>query len=112
MNKTYNYPSLIPLSVRMTILAESPMPDSTYETCENWLKTYNNYIYRNSLFFKGPLLYNLTEINENLPFSSFVNIKSYKRNIKCVLLAIQSSGEADEWLSYNFVLYNIAGLQK
>ena len=63
MNKTYNYPSLIPLSVRMTISAESPMPDSTYETCENWLKTYNDYIYRNSLFFKGPLLYNLTEIN-------------------------------------------------
>ena len=34
-----------------------------------------------------------------------------KSNIKYVLLAIQGSGEADEWQNDNFVLYNIAGLR-
>ena len=67
MQKTINYPSLLPPSIRNTIGQGSSVLRSTHETCENWLKIYDNFYYRKSIFFKGPLLLTDPCKNINLP---------------------------------------------
>ena len=67
MLKTQYFPSLLPLSVRSTISADIPRSNATHTTCENWLKIYNSHIYRNSLFFKGPLLSATSKIDKKSP---------------------------------------------
>ena len=110
--KIRNCPSLIPPSVRLTISEDCPTSDSTHESCEAWLNNYNNHIYNKSVFFKGPLMFVTTMINENLSAESFVSLKIYKKNIKETLLVEQKSGITDKWQNENFVLYNINGLRK
>ena len=43
-------PSLLPISVRLVIADDAPIPGSTYETI------YGVTVYRKSVLFKGPLL--------------------------------------------------------
>ena len=112
MEKVHNYPSLLPLSILRTISHDSPVPGSNHETCENWLNVYNNFLYRSSIFFKGPLLFADSELNDNLPPVSSLNIKTYRAKLKLELLNLQSSGEPCEWQNSNFPLYNITGLRK
>ena len=53
MQKTINYPSLLPMSVLSTIAKGSPTPGSTHESCNQWLSIYENCYYRNSIFIKA-----------------------------------------------------------
>ena len=46
--------SLLPISVRLVIADDAPIPGSTYETSNAWLTIYGNTVYRKSVFFKGP----------------------------------------------------------
>ena len=110
--KIRNCPSLIPPSVRYTISDDCPKSGSTHETCEVWLKNYNNHVYNKSVFFKGPLMFVTSMINESLSPESYVTLKKYKKNIKETLLVKQTSGSIDEWQNDNFVLYNINGLRR
>ena len=112
LHKIQNYPSLIPQSIRDTIPDNSPVVGSTHQDCENWLKVYDNQYYRKSVFFKGPILLSGTTLNSNLPLTSFLTIKFYKRNVKEALLKLQSSGDTCDWQSNNFVLYNYLGLRR
>ena len=113
MQKIRNFTSLLPPSIKNTISTESPKPGSSHETCENWLKVYNNHLYRKSIFCKGPLLVSTnSSIEENISLSSFISAKTYKRNIKDALLTKQKSGKLDEWENVNFPLLNIDGLRK
>ena len=112
MQKIYNYRSLLPRSIIETISNDSPNFESTHESCENWLSTYNNAYYRQSIFCKGPLLMVGSNINKNMSPASLVNIASYKINLKQSLLNIQSSGDTCEWHNNNFPLHNIPGLRK
>ena len=102
MQKTINYPSLLPASILNTIGQGSPVPGSTHHSCEQWLKNYDNYYYRKSIFFKGPLLFSDSRESISLPLASYLNIKSYKKNVKQTLINIQSSGEQCEWQNNNW----------
>ena len=112
LRKARHFPSQLPPSMVTTISNESPVHGSTHETCENWLNLYNNNYYRNSLFYKGPLLLLSCNFEENLSPSSYLTIKAYKDNIKRVLISDQGSGSESEWQPDNFPLYNIKGLRK
>ena len=112
IRKTRHFPSLLPTSVAATISKESPVPDSTHVTCENWLNSYNNQFYRKSLFFKGPLLLLSSGVEEYLSLESFLTISCYKTNVKNVLLNIQNGSDPIIWQNSNFPLYNITGLRK
>ena len=111
MEKIHKYARLLPLTIVKTISDDSPVPGSTHESCENWLKIYN-FRYHSSVFYKGPLLFADSEINENLPPASNLNIKTYRAKLKLLLLNLQSSGDPCEWQNDNFPLYNIKGLRK
>lgn len=108
MYKVHKY-ELLPLSIKMTISDKSPVPGSTHESCNEWLLEYNSLQQKNSLFFKGPLLY--TEMaNSNL--NSCNTPASLTQTIKQTLLDIQYLGECDEWRPDNFKLNDIHGLRR
>ena len=112
LHKIQNYPSLLPISIRKTIPADSPIAGSTHESCENWLEIYNTSYFNKSVFFKGPILLSGTKINENLSLTSYISIKLYKKNVKDALRKLQGSGDACDWQNDNFLLYNFTGLRK
>ena len=113
MQKVRSFTTLLPCSIKNTIATDSPVPGSTYETCTNWLRTYNNHIYHNSLFFKGPLLITTNKtVEESISPSSFLSAKLYRKNIKDALLLNQNNGHPTEWETANFPISNIHGLRK
>ena len=63
MTKVRFYPTLVPKSIKETISDDSPKIGSNHEDCDMWLKVYNTPTYRNSLFFKGPMLFSTLKIN-------------------------------------------------
>ena len=107
-----HFPSLLPPSIVLTISKDSPILGSTHETCESWLKFYDNHLYRNALFYKGPLLALSSNLEVNLSLASYINMKTYKKNVKIEILALQGSGIPTEWQPCNFPLQNIPGLRK
>ena len=70
--KIHIYPSLLPQSIRETILADSPVAGSNLECCENWRKIYNNPYHAKPIFFKGPLFLSGTNITELIPLTRLV----------------------------------------
>ena len=112
IRKVRHFPSLLPSSIAETISKDSPEPGSTHETCESWLKQYNNFLYSKSVFYKGPLLVACSNLDENLSPASYISMKAYKNNVKHVLITLQGSGEAAEWEPRNFPLYNVNGLRQ
>ena len=58
MNKLYNYPHMLPRSVRETVASDSPSPDMLADYTSDWYKKYNNIPYATTTYFKAPLLYN------------------------------------------------------
>ena len=111
MHKIRHFPLALPHSVRETISNNAPIPGSNHVTNLEWLTNYNNNIYRNSLFFKGPLLSIISELSDLVTPPSLLNLDLYKKDAKKLLLKIQSRGN-EEWCAGNFPLYNIPGLRK
>ena len=111
MYKINNFPDSLPTSIVETISTNAPIIGSTHEDCTDWLSEFSYTKYQNSIYYKGPLLF--TEIasankNINLCYSD----SSLKSSIKTTLREIQKQGDAMEWQSVNFKLYNISGLRK
>ena len=108
----YYFSSSLPSSIVATISRDSPENESSHESCEEWLKKYDNHIYRNSVFYKGPLLLLSCTIENNLSPASFLTLRAYKNNVKDAILKTQSMGNQYQWENENLILYNIKGLRK
>jgi len=116
MQKVKHFSSTIPPSVSDTIDPNSPLllahTTPTHETCKDWLEACNNNYSRKSVFFKGPLLYideNIANLNTT---STMFSINAYKTRVKRYILEQQCSGDENDWLAENFLLYQISGLRK
>ena len=59
---------------------------------KNGLKTYNTPTYRNSLFFKGPLLYSTTNFVENSDIKRTTTPNLFKNKVKKIILDCQGEG--------------------
>ena len=79
----------LPLSVKETIANNSPIIGTEYDTNLEWLSNYNNHIYRNSLFLKGPLL--IPEFSELTRSPSFLNLEIYNKSVKKIF--VDNSGK-------------------
>ena len=110
VEKIRSFPSLLPPSIVSTIPTSSPIPGSTYADCENWLRIYNTSVYRNSLFFKGPLLYSTAGIIDASDTAKF-SIKLVRTKVRNKIIACQGEGDSTEWQQDNFVLTKIIGLR-
>ena len=111
MTKVRFYPTLVPKSIKETISDDSPKIGSNHEDCDMWLKVYNTPTYRNSLFFKGPMLFSTLKIVDDITREKHVYIKSFKNRVRSVLFDCQNAGENISWETSNFVLYNYRGLR-
>ena len=113
IHKIRHFPNSVPSSVRSCIPDNAPAQGANHETFSVWLAIHNNFHYRTSLFFKGPMLSTMSEFsNNNVSPASFHKIKIYKNNIKSILLDYQSKGDDNEWLSLNNILDNVPGLRR
>ena len=112
IRKVRHFPSLLPPSIVLTIAKNSPVEGSTHDTCEDWLKFYDNLSYRNSVFYKGPLFGLSSDLEHNLSPASYITMKAYKTNIIEAILLRQGSGDTAEWHVSNFPLHTIQGLRK
>ena len=86
------------------------MPGSTYTSCRPWITKYENNIYNNSIFYKGPLLAASPKVSSFSTSANLLNMKIYKKRIKTEILNIQCSGD-EEWSEDNFLLHSIPGLR-
>ena len=111
IEKTRTFPSLLPPSILATIPTNSPVPGSTYHDCEIWLQAYNTITFRNSLFFKGPMLYSTTGIIDNVEKSKITSLKLFRNKVRSAILGCQNEGEGSEWEIDNFVSSKIKGLR-
>ena len=105
IKKIRSFPSLLPNSIIATIPNNSPEPGSTHNDCETWLRAYNTNTYRNSLFFKGPLLYSTTNVLENIDSKVHSTLNVFKNKVRKSIFNYQRVGEISEWEADNFVLY-------
>ena len=112
MHKVRNCPLQLPRSVRKTIADNAPLPGATHESSSDWLQNFNNHLNVRSVFYKGPLLSIIPAIVDLVTLPNLLNIKIYKKDVKRALMEYQSSGNANEWQSSNFLIFNIPGLRK
>ena len=110
LHKVRNMPSLLPKSIKELFPHDIPTYNSTYEHNLSWFTTYNGPTFRNTLFFKGPML-SITKQSKDITIpSSIFSIEIFKNSAKRELLKLQSSGDDENWP--NFLLYSIPGLRK
>ena len=112
MRKARHFHLQLPPSIVATIASNSPVHNSTIDSCADWLKLYENHIYRKSVFYKGPLLLLSSKLEDNLSPASYITMKAYKNNVKSAILTRQGDGDTTEWQTINFPLYTIEGLRK
>ena len=79
LKKIRSFPSLYPNSIIDTIPTYSQEPGSTHNDCEQWLRTYNIPTCRNSLFFKGPLLYSTKHFVENIDANGLTTRQNHSK---------------------------------
>ena len=89
-----------------------PFEGSTQDSCYEWLQSVANHFYMRSVFYKSPLVYIAPEILELVSLPSLLNAKIDKNDAIKAMMKYQSSGNAEEWQSGNFLLYNIPGLRR
>ncbi len=112
MHKINNFPQSIPASVRATIAHDAPKSGDNYEACNSWLHLYSNTPFKNTVFYKGPLIYADTKYANLISLATLMSFKSYRNRAKSLLLEHQSHGLTEEWEACNFSLYDISGLRR
>ena len=116
MNKVHNFPSQLPRPVLNTIHENAPSwPQRAAENIDShqsWTDEYNTHIFRDSVFFKGPLIFIDPSISNVYDHVSCQSIPAFKAQCKRTILGLQGSGEANDWSSNNFIIQNISGLRK
>jgi hypothetical protein len=100
---------LLPQSVRDLVPDNVPSKEDNHETSSDWLLKYGSTAYKNSIFYKGPLLY-ISNFHTETTFTSIAFTSTYKSNIKFALIEQQSTGDSDDWPC--FLLNDIRGLRK
>ena len=103
----YNFPSLLPPSVKQTISTDAPSLSTITDYSSEWYTKYNSTPYNTSTFFKGPLLYSNIMTDNTELITSTTN--SFKNRMKTHLLNDQCSGDTLEWNNNKFKLINLPG---
>ena len=110
MTKTTDFPLDQPKSINDTFPENAPNFNYLHDVASAWLEKYNTNCYRNSIFFKGPMLYIYYKKldTEILPYNS-QSLHSHKNSIKNILVEYQCKGDPEDWLPSNNMLVNISG---
>ena len=113
MTKATDFPLVQPISVNNTFPEDAPNFNQSHEVASAWLEKYNTLSYRNSIFFKGPMLYaDYKKINTEILPHNYQSLHSHKNCIKQILIEYQCKGDPEDWLPSNNMLVNINGPRK
>ena len=101
------------LTWRGTISKNTPSRQShaDHESCQNWYENYNTCTYRNSIFFKGPLIFLDQSLDNIFNHVTCQSTSAFKAQCKRTILSLQREGDANDWTSNKFILQNISGLR-
>ena len=105
MHKVKYFKELLPVSIYQCIDFESPVNNDDSEAHSRWYSELNTEHFRKSVFLKGPLMYLESKIKD-----ISASCDSIKRFLKSSLLDRQSSGEDEQWPT--FQLYSINGIRR
>ena len=113
MNKIFNFPDQLPKYVQATIPEDAPsrIMGTDHEACQTWSENYNTNIYRNSIFFKGPLLFIDSSLDNAFNPMSCQSTSAFKAQCKRTILSLQADGVIDDWTSNSFLIHKINGLR-
>ena len=101
MIKITRFRFLLPKSIGKLIPNNSPNFNPTESVHQEWMNKYTTLNFRNTLFFKGPILFN--------DFMKACPAVLAKNCVKKFLLEYQSKGDPNDWESSNNILFNING---
>ena len=111
IHKAKNFPSLIPISVKSTIkenILNMPILDQSDPIFLSWVEEFNTHIYRNSLFFKGPLLYfDPTTVRNYATPAAHISFNVFRSQTKKFLLRQQAEGSKNDWKTNDFAIFSI-----
>ena len=80
--------------------------------CLSWLAEFNTHIFRNSIFFKGPLLYfESTTANEVFTPPAWISFSIFKNQSKRFVLELQAGGIENDWKTSKFLISSIKGIR-
>jgi len=103
---------LLPKNICHTFpdVVDLPKANSDHITANTWLQKYGSRYFKNTVFFKGPLLSIFADnMNVTTP-TSLLSVNIIKKNAKNMLLDLQKSHESADWQP--FLLNNIPGLRR
>ena len=112
LNKYHCQPDKLPQSVRDLIDTNAPKYclDETDDSTQNWYATHNIPIYRNSLFFIGPMVFTDPELADLVtPRPEVSNIKSM---VQKFLHKFEHRGDPEKWSESKFFIHEIQGIRK
>ena len=108
-NKMITFQSSLPKSICNIYQQFTRNFEQRDKTPATWIEKYNTLSFRNSIIFKGPLLYlNSSTMNsDKIPYCKSVN--SHKKLIKNFFIVYQCNGDPQEFHGANNILLNING---
>ncbi len=75
MHKINHFPNLVPQSVRDIFPSNMPLKGASHESSQLWYEIYGGSKYKNTVFYKGPLLF-ISPINSDITtLSSLLSVK-------------------------------------
>ena len=115
MHKAKIFTSLLPISVRNTIPAHilnNSVLDQSDPMFLSWTGEFNTHIYRNSLFFKGPLVYfDPCTVQKYATLAANISFNIFKNQTKNFLLSLQLEGTQNDWKTNDFLIFSIRCLK-
>ena len=108
----YHYSDNLPQSVRDTVDKNAPKftVDEANVLIDQWYSSLNNVLYRNSLFFKGPLLFSDPKLTALV--TPLITAQSIKHRAKKLFLEFEHLGNPDDWNDSYFLIHNIQAIRK
>ena len=97
-------PLSLPVSVRSTIPTNAPSTaDCNHENSSEWLQTYEFGFphYRQSLFFKGPMLTISTKYLNIVSPACLLSSNAHTKSVKKLMMDLQNQGDSEEWSLFN-----------
>ena len=110
LHKIKYMPQLVPKNILQAFPDDIPTKISDHVTASSWLQLYSSTNFKNSIFYKGPLLSIYADKADATTLPTLFSIKLFKASAKRMLLSLQKDGESNEWNP--FLLNNIPGLRQ
>lgn len=89
---------------------ELPTANCDHLTASTWLQNYGSRYFKNTVFFKGPLLSIFADNAKITTLTSLFSINIIKKNAKSMLLDLQKGDGGEDWQP--FLLNNTPGLRR